>query len=59
MQLQQGDVVVQGLTVVVVVDVGGGHPQSLSPGAAVLLSEVVVSHTNIDGVTSSNNAENE
>ena len=29
-ELQQRDVVVQRLAVVVVVDVGGGHPQSLS-----------------------------
>ena len=29
-QFEESDVIVQGLAVVVVVDVGGGHPQSLS-----------------------------
>ena len=29
-ELEESDVIVQGLAVVVVVDVGGGHPQSLS-----------------------------
>ena len=31
-ELEEGNVIVQSLAVVVVVDVGGGHPQSLGPG---------------------------
>ena len=41
----------------VVVDVGGGHPQGLGPGAAVLLSEVMVANPHIDGVSCSHDAE--
>jgi len=54
-QLQQGDVVVQGLAVVVVVDVGGRHPQSLCTWGSKLLCEVVVPHPDIDSVTSTYN----
>ena len=57
MQLEQGDVVVQGLAVVVVVDVGGGHSQGLGAGAAVLLGEVVVAHADVDGVAGADDAE--
>ena len=57
MQLEQGDVVVQRLAVVIVVDVGGGHPEGLGPRGAVLLSQVVVTNTDIDGVTRPDNAE--
>ena len=57
MQLQQGDVVVQRLAVVVVVDVGGGHPQGLGAGGAVLLGQVVVTDTDVDGVAGPDNAE--
>ena len=56
-QLEQGDVVVEGLAVVVVVDVGGGHPQGLGPRGTVLLSQIVVTNTDIDGVTSTDDAE--
>ena len=56
-QLEESDVVVQRLAVVVVVDVGGGHPEGLSPRRAVPLSEVVVAHPHVDGITSSDNAE--
>ena len=56
-ELEQGDVVVQRLTVVVVVDVGGGHPQGLSPRGPVLLSQIVVTNADIDGVTSPDDAE--
>ena len=58
MKFEQGDVIVQRLAVVVVVDVGGGHPQSLGPRAPVLLSQIMVTNTNIDGVTSPDDAEN-
>ena len=51
-QLQQGDVVVQGLAVVVVVDVGGRHSQSLCTWRAKLLCEVVIPHPYIYSVTS-------
>lgn len=56
-ELEQGDVVVQRLAVVVVVDVGGGHPQGLSPRGPVLLSQIVVTNADIDGVTSPDDAE--
>ena len=56
-QLEQGDVVVQRLAVVVVVNVGGGHPEGLRPRGAVLLSQIVVTNTDIDGVTRPDNAE--
>lgn len=55
-ELQEGDVVVEGLRVVVVVDVRRGDPKGLGAGGAKLLGEVVVAHTDIDGVTSANNA---
>jgi len=57
MELQQGNIVVQGLAVVVVMDVGGGHAQGLSPGTAVFPGQIVVAHTHIDGIPGSNNAE--
>ena len=57
MELEQGDVVVQRLAVVVVVDVGGGHPQGLGPRGPVLLSQIVVTNADIDGVTSPDDAE--
>ena len=56
-EFEQRDVVVQRLAVVVVVDVGGGHPQCLGSGGTVLLGQVVVSHTNVDGVSGSHDAE--
>ena len=56
-ELEEGDVVVQGLAVVVVVDVGGGHSQCLGSGTAILLSEVMVANSDIDGVSGSDNAE--
>ena len=55
-QFEQSDVVVESLAVVVVVDVGGRHPQSLSTRRAVPLGQVVVSHSHVDGVTSSDDA---
>ena len=56
MELQDGDVVVQRLRVVVVVDVRRGHPQGLGSGAAELLGEVVVTDSHVDGVTGADNA---
>ena len=56
-QLEESDVVVQSLAVVVVVDVGGGHPQCLGPGRAVPLGQVVVPHPDVDGVTRPDDAE--
>jgi hypothetical protein len=50
-QLEEGDVVIEGLTVVVVVDVGSGNSQGLGSGTPELLSEVVVSNSDIDSVT--------
>ena len=55
-ELEEGNVIVQSLAVVVVVDVGGGHPQSLGPGRAVPLGQVVISHSHVDRVTSSDDA---
>ena len=57
MKFEEGDVVVQGLRIVIVMDVGGGHPQGLGSGAAELLGEVVVSNADVDGVSRANNAE--
>ena len=57
MKLEKCNVVIQGLAVVVVVDVGGGHPEGLGPGAPELLGEVVVAHTDIDGIARTYNAE--
>ena len=59
MELEEGDVVVQRLAVVVVVDVGGGHPQCLRPRGPVLLREVMVPNTHVDRVSRPNNAETE
>ena len=56
-KFEQGDVIVQRLAVVVVVDVGGGHSEGLGPRAPVLLSQIMVTYTNIDGVTSPDDAE--
>ena len=56
MQLEQGDVVVERLGVVVVVDVGGGHPQGLGAGRAELLGQVVVAHAHVDGVAGADDA---
>ena len=57
MQLEQGNVVVEGLAVVVVVDVGGGHPQGLGSRTSKLLGQVVVTHAHVDGVSCPHNAE--
>ena len=59
MEFEQRDVVVQRLAVVIVVNVGGGHPEGLGTRGAVLLSQIVVTNTDIDGVTSPDNAEKE
>ena len=56
MELQDGDVVVQRLRVVVVVDVRRGHPQGLGSGAAELLGEVVITDSHVDGVAGADNA---
>ena len=42
MQLQEGDVVVQRLGVVVVVDVGGGDAEGLGTGTTELLGQIVI-----------------
>ena len=55
-QLEDGDVVVQRLWVVVVVDVGRGHSKGLSAGAAELLGQVVVTNSHVNGVTRTNEA---
>lgn len=47
MQLQQSNIIVQGLAVVVVVYVGGGHAESLRTGRTVLAREVVVAHADV------------
>jgi len=55
-QLEQGDIVVQSLRIVVVVDVGGGHAQRLGAGRAELLRQVVVAHPHVDGVSRADDA---
>ena len=57
MQLEQSNVVVEGLAVVVVVDVGGGYSEGLSSRTSELLGQVVVSHPHVDGIASPHNAE--
>ena len=56
MQLQKGNVIVQSLAVMVVVDVGCCYPKRLSTWRAELLSQVMISNTDIYGIASSNNA---
>ena len=55
-QGQNGDVVVQRLRVVVVVDVGRGHPEGLRSRAAELLREVVITDADVDGVAGADDA---
>ena len=55
-QFEQGDVVVKGLAVVVVVDVGGGHPEGLGSRTAKLLGQVMVANPHINCVACSHNA---
>ena len=55
-KLQNGDVVVQRLRVVVVVDVGRGHPEGLRSRAAELLREVVITDADVDGVAGADDA---
>lgn len=55
MQLEQGDVVVERLAVVVVVNVGGGDAEGLGAWRTELLGEIVVADANIDGVTGADN----
>jgi hypothetical protein len=55
-QLENGDVVVEGLGIVVVVDVGRRHAEGLGTGTAELLGEVVITHTNVNCISSSDNA---
>ena len=57
-QLEQRNVVVEGLGVVVVVDVGGGHTDGLRARGAKFLREVVVADANVYRVTSSDDARN-
>ena len=57
MQFEQGDVVVKGLAVVVVVDVGGRHPEGLGSRTAKLLGQVMVANSNVNCISSSHNAE--
>jgi len=56
-ELEQGDVVVQRLRIVVVVDVRGGHPECLCTRAPVLSGQVMVAHAHVDRVTGPHNAE--
>ena len=56
-QLEDGDVVVKGLGVVVVVDVGRRNAEGLSARASELLRKVVVAHSNINGISSSDDTE--
>ena len=57
MQLEQGNVIVQSLAVMVVVDVCGGHTECLGSRTSELLGQVVVSHPHVDGIASPHNAE--
>lgn len=58
LQPQQGDVVVQRLAVVVVVNVRCGHAQGLRTRRPILASQVMVADTHIDRITGTDNATN-
>ena len=55
-QLQNRNVIVQRLRVVIVMDVGRGHPQSLSAWTSELLRQIVVANADVDSIAGSNNA---
>lgn len=59
MQLQQSNVVVQGLAVVVVVDVRGGDTQRLCTWTSVLTRKIVVADSYVDCVSRSDDADGE
>ena len=56
-KLEDGDVVVKGLGVVVVVDVGRRNAEGLSAGAAELLGKVVIAHSYVNCISSSDDTE--
>ncbi len=56
MQFEQCDVVVQRLRIVIVMDVGGGHPQRLGAGGTEFLGQVVITNSDVNGVSGSDNA---
>jgi len=58
-QLEQRNIIVQGLTVVIVVNICGGYTKCLCSGTAVLAGQIVVSNTHIDGITGTHNAAKE
>lgn len=56
-QLEQRDVVVEGVTIVVMMDVRRRDAQSLGARTAVLLRQVVVAHAHIDCIPRTDYAE--
>ena len=55
-QFQNGNVVVQSLRIVIMMYVRRGYSQSLGSRTAILLCQIMVTHSDIDGVTGSYNA---
>lgn len=51
MEFQQGDVIIQGLAVVIVMDVCCSNSESLSSRASVFSGEVIISHANINSIS--------
>lgn len=59
MEFQQRDVIVQGLAIVVVVYVGGGHSQGLGSRGPVFAGQIMVSYSDVDGIPGAYDAEKE
>jgi|FrelakmetLWP11LW_1041352.scaffolds.fasta_scaffold64793_1 MinD-like ATPase involved in chromosome partitioning or flagellar assembly len=55
MQLENGDVVVERLRVVIVVNVSSGHAKSLSSRAAKLLGQIVVTNPDVNSISGAYN----
>ena len=55
-QFQNGNVVVQSLRIVIMMYVRRGYSQSLGSRTAILLCQIMVTHSDVDGVTGSYNA---
>lgn len=56
MQFQKRNIVVQRLTVVVVMNVSGGHTKGLSTWASVFSCQIVITNSNVNSIARTNNA---
>lgn len=57
MKFQDGNVIVQSLRIVIVMDVSSCNSQSLRPGAAILLSQVMITYADVNGISGTYNTE--